>query len=176
MALHRTSDLSESRAPAYSCYLCIEFFILFSKKDTIIQHSEFKWRHLDNWMTVWMGYDFAMIWARQRCGDSPKQERHSGRIAKRITFCVELSADNGAMPHPPRRAHWHLCTEWKCHSELKLLLMFASEYSKQKADVISEGKHQSFIILKINLHTNFIKCSVTYSKPKLYVAFYFIGC
>ena len=31
-SIHRTSDLSESTAPAYSCYLCIGFFILFSKK------------------------------------------------------------------------------------------------------------------------------------------------
>ena len=31
-SIHRTSDLSESSAPACSCYLCIGFFILFSKK------------------------------------------------------------------------------------------------------------------------------------------------
>ena len=30
--------------------------------------------YLDNWMTVRKWYDFAMIWARQRCGEIPGQE------------------------------------------------------------------------------------------------------
>ena len=30
--------------------------------------------HIDNWMTVRKWYDFAIIWARQRCGEIPGQE------------------------------------------------------------------------------------------------------
>ena len=38
-SIHRTSNLSESSAPACSCYLCIGFFILSSKKDTYIYNN-----------------------------------------------------------------------------------------------------------------------------------------
>ena len=31
----------------------------------------FAFMHLENLMTVWKWYDFAMIWARQRCGEIP---------------------------------------------------------------------------------------------------------
>lgn len=60
----------EARAmlPPISDALCNRLFLFSSTSD--------------NWMTVRMGYDFAMTWAKQRRGETPGQERHSGRTAK----------------------------------------------------------------------------------------------
>lgn len=66
--LHRTSLWSESHAPARFLMLCVIGSFCFSTSN--------------NWMTVRMGYDFAMTWAKQRRGETPGQERHSGRAVK----------------------------------------------------------------------------------------------
>ena len=67
----------EARAmlPPISDALCNRLFLFFSKT-----FSRF---YIQNWMTVWMRYDFAMTWAKQRRGETPGQERHSGKTAKR---------------------------------------------------------------------------------------------
>ena len=55
---------------------------LFSQN---IWHGATPWNRcrFQNWMTVRMGYDFAMTWAKQRRGETPGQERDSGKTAKR---------------------------------------------------------------------------------------------
>ena len=58
-SIHRTSDLSESNAPAYSCYLCIGFFY-FVFKENAIQHSHFKkWTLTTEWPSGW---DMILRW------------------------------------------------------------------------------------------------------------------
>ena len=60
----------EARAmlPPISDALCNRLFLFFLHQTT-------------EWPSEW-GYDFATIWAKQRRGETPGQERHSGRTAK----------------------------------------------------------------------------------------------
>ena len=76
----------EARAmlPPISDALCNRLFLFFSKT-----FSRF---YIQNWMTVWMRYDFAMIWAKQRRGEILGQEQHSGRTAKAVLTLSLLRA------------------------------------------------------------------------------------
>ena len=118
-SIHRTSDLSESSAPAYSCYLCIGFFILFSKKtlyNILILRKE-PWQLNDRPNGIWFCDDMSETTPlKKRLGTTFGEKRQNG-----LRFMGSHPQMTGQSPKPSRRAHWHLCTEypWKCHSGLR---------------------------------------------------------
>jgi hypothetical protein len=89
-SIHRTSDLSESTAPAYSCYLCIDFFVF---KENAIQHSHFKKSTLTiEWPSGW---DMILRWYEQNNAAEKGVRNDIWReTAKRLLNCKSRTFSN----------------------------------------------------------------------------------
>ena len=82
------------RTEAICTYFCGVFLFVLrntNDKSPFLCSSEvrtfFAFMHLENLMTVWKWYDFAMIRAKQRCGEIPEQELFQ---VKRQEICRKL--------------------------------------------------------------------------------------
>ena len=86
-SIHRTSDLSESSAPVYSCYLCIGFFILFSKKTlyNILILRKAPWQLNDRPNGIWFCDDMSETTPLKKgLGTTFGEKRQNGSWAVKV--------------------------------------------------------------------------------------------
>ena len=86
-SIHRTSDLSESTSPAYSCYLCFGFFILSSKKpqyNILILRKE-PWQLNDRPNGIWFCDDMSETTPLKKgLGTTFGEKRQNGSWAVKV--------------------------------------------------------------------------------------------
>ena len=136
-SIHRTSDLSESTAHAYSCYLCIGFFILFSKKDT---HTTFSTLSKRTLTIKWPSDGDTILRRYERNDAAEKGVRNDiwGETARWLLSCKSRTFSN-------RKRFYDIRIVWSV-SVKKSVFSLALELKKiaQKCPTYKNNKKSSY--------------------------------